>query len=49
MNRTGTCVAEWVHLDEIAVILAIGGIAAPVGLPSCDGADISAATPISGI
>jgi hypothetical protein len=49
MNRTGTRVADWVHPGEIAVILAIAGIAAPVGLPSCNDADISAATPISGI
>ena len=48
MNRTGTRVSGWVHLGEIAVILAMAGIAAPVGLPSRDGADISAATPTSG-
>jgi hypothetical protein len=49
MNRTGTRVSEWVHLGEIAVISAIGGMAGQARLPSRDSADISAATPISGI
>jgi hypothetical protein len=59
MNRTGTPVSEWVHLGEIAVILGSNGAAgrpglraikgiSPDRLPSRDGADISAATPISG-
>jgi hypothetical protein len=59
MNRTGTLFSEWVHLGEIAVILAIVGGSARSGfcaidaispdrLPSRDGADISPATPISG-
>jgi hypothetical protein len=26
MNRTGTLISEWVHLREIAVILAMDGI-----------------------
>jgi len=49
MNRTGTRLSEWVHVGEIAVILTVGVIAGRVGLPSRDSADISAATPISGI
>jgi hypothetical protein len=49
MNRTGTRVSEWVHLGEIAVISAIGGKIGQAGLPSRDSADISPATPISGI
>jgi hypothetical protein len=32
MNRTGTLVSEWVHLDEIAVILAVVGSARRSGL-----------------
>jgi hypothetical protein len=59
MNRTATSVSEWVHLGEIAVILGMDGVAgwpglcamdaiSPDRLPSRDGADISAATPISG-
>jgi hypothetical protein len=27
MNRTGTLISEWVHLDEIAVISGIAGVA----------------------
>ena len=58
MNQTGTVVSERVHLGEIVVIS--GAAAWPDGrpravraispdrLPSRDGADISAATPISG-
>jgi hypothetical protein len=42
-------VSEWVHLGEIAVILTVGGFAGQGRLPSRDSADISAATPISGI
>jgi hypothetical protein len=49
MNQTGMRVSEWVHLGEIAVISAIGGLARLARLPSRDSADISAATPISGI
>jgi hypothetical protein len=59
MNRTGTLISEWVHLGEIAVILAMNGntgrsrpcaieAISPDRLPSRDGADISPATPISG-
>jgi hypothetical protein len=49
MNRAGMRVSEWVHLGEIAVILTVGGIAPRARLPSRDSADISPATPISGI
>jgi nucleoside-diphosphate kinase len=49
MNRTGTCVSEWVHLGEIAVISPLDGMPEQARLPSRDSADISPATPISGI
>jgi hypothetical protein len=49
MNRAGMRVSEWVHLGEIAVISLPNGMAGQARLPSRDSADISAATPISGI
>jgi hypothetical protein len=52
LNETGTLVSDWVHIREIVVIPGIHwppeirGIS-PDRLPLRDGADISAATPIS--
>jgi hypothetical protein len=52
LNETGTLVSDWVHLREIVVIPGVDwppdirGIW-PDRLPLRDGADISAATPIS--
>jgi hypothetical protein len=49
MNWTGMCVADWVHLGEIALIWTLGRIVSALGLPSHHGVDISAATPLSSI